>query len=63
MIVAFLSIFAWAMDKELGIIFALVLPSLVALDTTSDYSEVFVFVILAIAVKFVKYAIQEHDVE
>jgi len=62
MIVAFLSIFAYAIDWQLAVVYALVLPSLVALDTTGYYSEVFVFVILSLAVRFVKIAIQDDEV-
>jgi len=54
MIVAFISLFYYAVDPMLGVLVALVLPSLVALDTTGDYSEVFVFLILAGAVYLVK---------
>jgi len=61
MIVAFLTIFAYAIDWQLAIVYALVLPSLVALDTNGNYGEVFVFVILSLAVRFVKMSIQEEE--
>jgi len=62
MIVSFLSLFAYAVDWQLGVIWALVLPQLVALDTNGNYAEVFVFVILSIAVRFVKISMQDDEV-
>lgn len=54
MIVAVLSLIFYVVDPMLGVVLALVLPSVVVLDTTGDYSEVVIVVILAVALYFVR---------
>jgi uncharacterized membrane protein YqaE (UPF0057 family) len=53
-IVAVLSLIFYVVDPMLGVVLALVLPSVVVLDTTGDYSEVVIVVILAVALYFVR---------
>jgi len=54
MIVFTLALIAWYVDRYLGIIMAVCLPSIVAMDTDGSYSEVYVAVFFSLAMLLVK---------
>lgn len=54
MIVLTLALIFWIVDPMLGVIMALCLPSVMALDTDGSYASVLVAVMLAIALYFFK---------
>jgi len=61
MIIAILSLFFYIIDPLLGLIMAIVLPSVLALDTTSTYGEILVICLLGVAVHFVRKSAYEGE--
>jgi len=61
MIIAVLSLFFYIIDPLLGLIMAIVLPSVLALDTTSTYGEILVIGLLGVAVYFVRKSAYEGE--
>ena len=54
MITAILAVIFYAIDPLLGVIVAIVMPSIVALDSNGDYAEVIVFFMFSLAMYFVR---------
>ena len=56
MITPVLALIFYAVDPVLGVVIAVVMPSVVAMDSNGDYSEVLLVVFLAVAFFFVRRA-------
>jgi hypothetical protein len=54
MITAFVALLFYIVDPLLGIVLALVLPSVLALDTDGSYGQSLLVLLLAVAVYFVR---------
>ncbi len=54
MIVLFISLIFYVVDPMLGIIMAVALPSIIALDSTGEYGHALVGVIFGFALYFVR---------
>jgi len=62
MITAVLALVFYIFDKHAGILIAIVMPTVVAMDTDGNYSEVLVLVLFATAMIFVrKTAFEERE--
>jgi len=55
-IVGVISLFFYIADPILGLIMALVLPSILSLDSDGSYGEILAFVLLGIGIYFVRKA-------
>jgi hypothetical protein len=53
-LIAFIAIIFFAIDKHLGVIMAIVIPAVVGADGNGTYAEVLVVVLFALAVWFVR---------
>lgn len=54
MITGFIALIFYVIDPILGVILALVLPSIIALDSTGEYGQALVTIIFAVALYFVR---------
>jgi len=61
MLPAFLALIFYVVDPVLGVVVALVTPSVIALDNNGDYAEVIVVVIFSLAVYFVRQSMTDID--
>jgi len=58
---AVVALIFWMLDPMLGVIMAVVLPSVVAMDSTGDYPQVYVVVFLAFGLWFVRLMRDDKD--
>lgn len=56
MIAAIVALIFYVVDPMLGVIMALILPSIVAMDTEGNYAEALLVVFFAVALFFVRKA-------
>jgi len=58
---AILALIFYVVDPVLGVLFALISPAVIALDSNGDYAEVVVLVVFTLAVYFVRQSITDID--